>query len=163
MPQLPVLRYSTVVLFVCLAPWSAIALVFALALPATIKDGLSIHEQEDVRLGTGSLPQTKKEEHEPGTISLLVAQVRKPSAPGSDNLRPRITAFFTKLVQRSVVPSMEYIPRHEYLARGWDGNSNKWRSVLWPALDGDFRAADPEETSAIWRIKCPWKEARSAN
>ncbi|KAJ7833648.1 hypothetical protein B0H14DRAFT_2800517 [Mycena olivaceomarginata] len=120
------------------------------------EDGLSIHEQEDVRLGTGSLPQTKKEEHEPGTISLSVAQVRKPGAPGSDNLRPRITAFFTKLAQRSVVPSMEYIPRHEYLARGWDGNSNKWRSVLWPALDEDFRAADPEETSAIWRIKCPW-------
>jgi hypothetical protein len=99
------------------------------------------------------------EEKEPGTISLSIAQVQNQDVPGSNKLRARISAFTTKRQQSLGSPSpLTHIPRCEYLARGWDANNNQWRSVLWPALDKHFRAADFEGTSPVWNIQCPWKK-----
>jgi hypothetical protein len=61
----------------------------------------------------------------------------------------KLGAAFKK--QSSPVPPID-IPQHEYLARGWDVNNNEWRSVLWPALDKDSRAAVYERTSPVWKI-----------
>jgi hypothetical protein len=60
-----------------------------------------------------------------------------------------------KLGQQSAVSPLAEIPPHEYLARGWDANNDEWRTVLWPALDKHFRAAEPERTSPVWKIQCP--------
>lgn len=70
-----------------------------------------------------------------------------------------------KLGQRSPVTCMTDIPRHEYLARGWDVVNNEWRKVLWPALDKNFRAAGFAETSGppVWNIQCPWQGTRTMN
>jgi hypothetical protein len=98
----------------------------------------------------------KTDEHKPGTISLSIAQVQKHGAAISDKLRGAVT----KIRRRSTVAPLPYISPHEYLARGWDANNNEWRSVLWPALDKNFRAADPEGTSPIWKIQSPWMKDR---
>jgi hypothetical protein len=93
------------------------------------------------------------DEHNPGTISLSIAHVQNQGVPRSNKLLAAVPAFIVKR-QRS---SVTCISPHEYLARGWDANNNQWRSVLWPALDKDFRAADLDKTPPVWRIQCPWK------
>ncbi|KAJ7127911.1 hypothetical protein C8R44DRAFT_779029 [Mycena epipterygia] len=120
------------------------------------EEKLSIYEQEEVDLthtGTSKLlgnskSFTQKEESKPGTISLSIAKVER--APSSS----KFGAFITRLGQRSSTPMGE-IPPHEFLARGWDAENNQWRSVLWPALDQHFRAADLEQTQPAWKIQ--WK------
>ncbi|KAJ6559877.1 hypothetical protein B0H19DRAFT_106562 [Mycena capillaripes] len=123
---------------------------------------LSISEQEQIELGTGSLniPKPKEEIHKPGTISLSIAEVQNQCVPAQNKLLAAVPTFL-KLRRGPTVDSSGYIPPHEYLARGWDANKNEWRSVLWPALDKHFRAADPEETSPVWKIQCPWKNAQA--
>ncbi|KAJ7873653.1 hypothetical protein B0H14DRAFT_3558372 [Mycena olivaceomarginata] len=120
------------------------------------EEELSIYETEKVELGRGSPPKTKTEEHEPGTISLSIAQVGEQCAPGSNKLRQGILSLFTK-TQRPASPLAD-IPTHEYLARGWDANNTKWRKVMWPALDKDFRPALREGTPPVRQIQCPWKK-----
>jgi hypothetical protein len=104
----------------------------------------------------------KMEEHQPGTISLSIAQVQNQRASGSNKLAAAVPAFISKLVGRPSVSPM-YIPPHEYLARGWDAINGQWRSVLWPALDKDFRAAKQEKTSPVWEIKPQWTQAQTTN
>ncbi|KAF8161831.1 hypothetical protein K438DRAFT_1776343 [Mycena galopus ATCC 62051] len=116
---------------------------------------LSIYEQEDIDLGTGpsNAPQVKTDEHSPGTISLSIAHLQNQGVPRPKRLRPPVPSFIAKRGQQS--SSVTCIPPHEYLARGWDANKNQWRSVLWPPLDKDFRAADLEKTAPVWKIQCP--------
>ncbi|KAJ7127957.1 hypothetical protein C8R44DRAFT_779066 [Mycena epipterygia] len=120
------------------------------------EEKLSIYEQEEVHLiHPGSLKtpeETQKKGPKPGTISLSIANVQSRGAPSSS----KFGAFITKFGQRSSTPVGE-IPPHEFLARGWDAENNQWRSVLWPALDQHFRAADLERTSPVWKIQ--WKTA----
>ncbi|KAJ7320996.1 hypothetical protein DFH08DRAFT_385110 [Mycena albidolilacea] len=98
------------------------------------EEKLSIYEQEEIELGTESLPKTKTDEHKPGTISLSIAQVQKHSAAISNKLRGAVT----KIRRRSTVAPLPYISPHEYLARGWDANNNEWKIVLWPHLTNIF-------------------------
>ncbi|KAJ7936947.1 hypothetical protein B0H13DRAFT_2649329, partial [Mycena leptocephala] len=72
---------------------------------------LSIYEQEEIELGAGSLnaSKIKTEEHEPGTISLSIAQVENQAAPGPKS-RTGVPAFFTKFSQRSSVSPLADIP-----------------------------------------------------
>ncbi|KAJ7855007.1 hypothetical protein B0H14DRAFT_3136436 [Mycena olivaceomarginata] len=127
------------------------------------EEKLTINEQEEIDLEAGSLnkPQTKQEQHEPGTISLSIARVQNQSANSSNKFGA--AAFIAKLSQRSSAapPIDTCIPPDEYLARGWDVHNNQWRSVLWPALDKHFRAAALERTSPVWNIRCQWKQARA--
>ncbi|KAJ6522673.1 hypothetical protein DFH09DRAFT_1191306 [Mycena vulgaris] len=127
------------------------------------EEKLSIYEEEEIELGTGSLAQTKKEEEKPGTIYLSIAQMPNQGAPKPNKLRAGFQAFITKFGRRSAVGPSTCIPPREYLARGWDANNNQWRSVLWPALDKHFRVADLEKprTSPVWEIQCPWKKAQT--
>jgi hypothetical protein len=97
----------------------------------------------------------KTEKHKPGAISLSIAQVEKQGEPRSKKMRAWVPSFKTK-IQRSSVSPLADIPPHEYLARGWDANNEKWRSILWPALDKHFRVADLEGTVPVWTI--PWKK-----
>ncbi|KAJ7887830.1 hypothetical protein B0H14DRAFT_2694749 [Mycena olivaceomarginata] len=124
------------------------------------EERLSIYEQERIELSQGylSVPETKEETHKPGTISLSIAHVQQQGAPGSNKLRAAVPTFVTKLGRRSAVGKSTYITPHEYLARGWDANNNEWRSVLWPALDKNFRAADLEGVSPVWKVQCRWKK-----
>lgn len=101
----------------------------------------------------------KAQSDKAGTISLSIAQVQTQSVARFNKLRTGLPLFLTKLGQRSPVCSLADIGTHEYLARGWDANNNEWRQVLWPALDKDFRAADFEDKSPVWKIQCPWKNA----
>ncbi|KAF8190621.1 hypothetical protein K438DRAFT_913270 [Mycena galopus ATCC 62051] len=114
------------------------------------KDKLSILEEEEIELG-------------PGTISLSIAQVQKEEARSPNKLRAAVTTSLTRFGRRPSATqiSLPDVPPYEYLARGWDATNNEWRSVLWPALDKYFRAADLEETPPVWRIQCPWKKART--
>jgi len=131
------------------------------------EEELSIYEQAQIELGSQSLnvPKCKKEEHKPGTISLSIAQVQNQGVAGSNKFRTAVPSwvpsFITKHGQRSSATPVTGIPSHEYLARGWDANNNQWRSVLWPALDKHFRAADVECNSPVWKIQCPWKKAQT--
>ncbi|KAJ7898421.1 hypothetical protein B0H13DRAFT_807012 [Mycena leptocephala] len=125
------------------------------------EEKLSIYEQEEITLKAGPLIQTKGEDHKPGTISLSIAQVQNQSASGSNKFASAVPAFISKLGQRSSVSPLTSIPPHEYLARGWDANNNEWRSVLWPALDKHFRAADLERTSPVWKIQPKWTQAQT--
>ncbi|KAJ7127951.1 hypothetical protein C8R44DRAFT_101163 [Mycena epipterygia] len=120
------------------------------------EEKLSIYEQEEVDLihqGILQSPEeTKNEGPKQGTISLSIAKVQSCGASSSK----KIGSFIAKFGQRSSTPIGE-IPPHEFLARGWDAENNQWRSVLWPALDQHFRAADLERTSPAWKIQ--WKTA----
>ncbi|KAJ7182423.1 hypothetical protein C8R43DRAFT_5507 [Mycena crocata] len=117
---------------------------------------LSVYEQMETDLtsaGVSSEPETKSEKHKSGVISLSIAKVQ---IPGSSNLKKStVPAFFARFGQRSSPTPVAFIASHEYLARGWDAKTNHWRSVLWPALDQQFRAADIERTSPVWKIQ--WK------
>ncbi|KAJ7857901.1 hypothetical protein B0H13DRAFT_1902087 [Mycena leptocephala] len=128
------------------------------------EEKLTINEQEEIDLEAGPLkkPQTKQEQHEPGTISLSIARVQNQSPTGSNKFGAVVPAFIAKLGQRSSAAPPTYIPPDEYLARGWDVHNNEWRSVLWPALDKQFRAAALERTSPVWNIRCQWKQAQQA-
>ncbi|KAJ7797487.1 hypothetical protein B0H13DRAFT_2168596 [Mycena leptocephala] len=121
------------------------------------EDELSIFEEEEIELGTGCLkvPKIKTKEEEPGTIALSIAQVEKQPGTGTNKLRAVVPSFITKFGQRPSVSPPTDISPHEYLARGWDANNNEWRRVLWPALDKDFRPADPG-TAPVWKLQCPW-------
>ncbi|KAF7350135.1 Transcriptional regulatory protein pro-1 [Mycena venus] len=124
------------------------------------EEELEIYEQQEIELSTGQLnmSQTKKDERKPGTISLSIAQVESQRASGSTRFGG---GFIAKLGQRSSTPARPtFIPPHEYLARGWDVNNNEWRSVLWPALDKNSRAAVYERTPPVCSIECQWKQAR---
>jgi hypothetical protein len=131
-----------------------------------------LHE-EQIELGTEVLPKSKSfqfatvhtrltqipaqtGEHEPGVISLSIAQVQKQSAPGSNKLRAVLPSFFTKM-QRPTVTPLADISSHEYLARGWDATNDRWRKVAWTPLDKDLRAAAYEGRAPVWKIQCPWK------
>ncbi|KAJ7835990.1 hypothetical protein B0H13DRAFT_2107543 [Mycena leptocephala] len=103
------------------------------------EDELSIFEEEEIELGT----------------ALSIAQVEKQPATGTNKLRAVVPSFITKFGQRPSVSPPTDISPHEYLARGWDANNNEWRRVLWPALDQDFRPADPG-TAPVWKLQCPW-------
>ncbi|KAJ6456935.1 hypothetical protein C8R45DRAFT_1033910 [Mycena sanguinolenta] len=122
------------------------------------EEELSIYEEEMIKLGSLKGPQVIPQESEAETISLAIAQVQMQAAPRFSKLRG-VPLFSTKLGQRSSVCPLADIRPHEYLARGWDANNNKWRQVLWPALDKDFRAADFEGKSPVWKIQCPWKDS----
>ncbi|KAJ7831882.1 hypothetical protein B0H13DRAFT_245728 [Mycena leptocephala] len=129
------------------------------------EETLSTYEQEEIEMSPGPLhvPKSKKEDHKPGTISLSVAQMPNPNAgaSGSNKFGAVVPAFLAKFGQRSSVGPVTYIPPHEYLARGWDLNNSRWRSVLWPALDKHFRSADLERTLPVWKIQHQWKQAQS--
>ncbi|KAJ7038626.1 hypothetical protein C8F04DRAFT_1179640 [Mycena alexandri] len=121
---------------------------------------LSIYEKAVVESASLTAPQgtypnyyrTKAQGDKAGTISLSIAQVQTQSVARFNRLLP---LFSTKLGQRSPVCSLADIETHEYLARGWDANNNEWRQVLWPALDKNFRAADFEGKSRVWKIHTP--------
>ncbi|KAJ6506738.1 hypothetical protein C8R45DRAFT_1175917 [Mycena sanguinolenta] len=117
------------------------------------EEELSIYEKERVELGSLKTQVNKAE-----TISLAIAQIQTQAAPRFSKWRG-VPLFSMKLGQRSSACSLADIRPHEYLARGWDANNNEWRQVLWPALDKDFRAADFEGKSPVWRIHCPWKDS----
>ncbi|KAJ7859320.1 hypothetical protein B0H14DRAFT_2746942 [Mycena olivaceomarginata] len=125
------------------------------------EEELSIYEQGEIQLGTEPLNDSKfeSEEHEPGTVSLSVAQVEKHDTPGSNKFLATIPNFITKRGRGSSVSNLTDIPAHEYQARGWDVDNEEWRSVLWPALDKDFLAAEREKSAAVWKIQCPWDKA----
>jgi hypothetical protein len=103
------------------------------------------------------------EEHQPGTISLSIAQVQNQSASGLNKLAVAVPAFISKIAGRPSVSPPTYIPPHEYLARGWDAVNGEWRSVLWPVLDKDFRAAKLEKTSPVWEIQPQWTQIQTTN
>ncbi|KAF8210703.1 hypothetical protein K438DRAFT_96646 [Mycena galopus ATCC 62051] len=117
---------------------------------------LSIYERADIVLGLGSPVNLPKNEGESGTVSLSIAQVQRQEATSSKGWRTWVPGFFSKDRQGSSRTSLIDIPQHEYLARGWDVDNNRWRSVVWPALDKHFRAATLERTSPVWKIQCPW-------
>jgi hypothetical protein len=95
----------------------------------------------------------KKDEQKPGTLSLSVANVEN----ASQRFRfPFGTGAYHETRLTRVSPA-NCIPTREFMARGWDAENNEWRSVLWPALDKHFRAADLEGTKPVWKIQCPWK------
>ncbi|KAF8145817.1 hypothetical protein K438DRAFT_1871296 [Mycena galopus ATCC 62051] len=124
------------------------------------EEELSILHEEQIELGTGVLPKTQTGEHEPGVISLSIAQVQKQSAPSSNKLRAVLPSFFTKM-QRPAVTPLADISLHEYLARGWDATNDRWRNVAWTPLDKDLRAAAYEGRAPVWKIQCPWKNTRN--
>ncbi|KAJ7849701.1 hypothetical protein B0H14DRAFT_866235 [Mycena olivaceomarginata] len=115
---------------------------------------LSISERGEVELGGGSTFKTKEDGQ--GTLSVSIAQVQKQVPSGPNRLRAALPAVITKHIRRSPVSGLAEIPAHEYLARGWDANENKWRGVLWPKLDKDCMSAESEKTSPVWEIQCPW-------
>jgi hypothetical protein len=100
----------------------------------------------------------KNEHHEPGTISLAIAKVENQDTPRSNKLRTAVSTFTTKLGHGCSTSPVTYIRPHECLARGWDTTNSRWRSVLWPALDKEFGAADLESTPPVWIVQCPWKK-----
>ncbi|KAJ7616177.1 hypothetical protein DFH06DRAFT_1239340 [Mycena polygramma] len=128
------------------------------------EEKLGINEETTIHLGVGpSTPpevrNAQEEQDQPGTISLAVAQVEKEATTASRKFGATMPALFAKLGQRASPVPVSYIPPHEYLARGWDINNNEWRSVLWPALDKQFRSAAIEGTRPVLSIQCPWKQA----
>ncbi|KAJ6506732.1 hypothetical protein C8R45DRAFT_510503 [Mycena sanguinolenta] len=114
------------------------------------EEKVSIYENEQVELSPlpCNAPITKKEERKQGIISLAIAQVEHQCARLA-----KLRTLITKLGRTSVSSSPTTIPTHEYLARGWDVNNNEWRNILWPALDKNFRAADLERASPVWKIQ----------
>lgn len=94
----------------------------------------------------------KPKDNEPGTISVLIAKVSPPTPNKSG-----ATRWIPKLGRQAPRTGID-IPSYEYLARGWDATNDKWREVLWAALDQDFRAAELEGTSPIWKLK--WNRAQ---
>ncbi|KAJ6550840.1 hypothetical protein DFH09DRAFT_606835 [Mycena vulgaris] len=125
------------------------------------KEKLSIYEHEDIDLMNAGIlnpRETKQEEHKPGTISVSIANVQGQAAPNASRFGAALPAFIARLGQGPPAAVLD-IPPHEYLARGWDATNNRWRSVLWPALDHNFRAAELERTSPVWKIG--WKVAQT--
>ncbi|KAK7028603.1 hypothetical protein R3P38DRAFT_3518768 [Favolaschia claudopus] len=121
---------------------------------------LCISEQQLIKLAKSSYQfQPQEDQHKSGTISLSVATVQKPIVPSTNKLLA-VVPRFNRRCSETVSPD---IPPHEYLARGWDANNEEWRSVLWPALDKDFRAADVEGTLPVWKLQCPWRSAQAWN
>ncbi|KAJ7136621.1 hypothetical protein C8R44DRAFT_360459 [Mycena epipterygia] len=124
------------------------------------KEQLLIYERQEVDLmNTLALKparETKKKEPKQGTISLSIAEVQSQGTSGSNKFW-KVPAF---IKQRLSIPIRD-IPPHEFLARGWDAENSRWRTVLWPALDQYFRAADLERTSPVWKIQ--WKMAEETN
>jgi hypothetical protein len=92
----------------------------------------------------------KEEPHKWGAISLSIVQVERQGVSGFNKLG----GAFKKLGQRFTPATSTEIRQHECLARGWDVSNEQWRSVLWPALDKDFRAAVYERTPRVWNIQC---------
>ncbi|KAK7028606.1 transcriptional regulatory protein pro-1 [Favolaschia claudopus] len=126
------------------------------------EEQLSIYEERDIELGKAAgLPSPHTvEDDKPGTIALSVAQVEKPTSHVSTKFRPFVKAL-SKRNRSAAKTLLQDVPPQEYLARGWDAYNNEWRTVLWPTLDQDFRAADPENTPKVWQIQCPWKTVKS--
>ncbi|KAJ7478987.1 hypothetical protein FB451DRAFT_172453 [Mycena latifolia] len=125
------------------------------------EEKLSIYEQEEIDLTTPdklSPGETKQEGEKPGTISLSIARIERQRFLNSTRFGTAVPAFVARLSQRASNPVVA-LPPHEYLARGWDVTNNQWRSVLWPALDQHFRAADLERTSPVWNLE--WKVAQT--
>ncbi|KAK7002430.1 hypothetical protein R3P38DRAFT_2557043 [Favolaschia claudopus] len=116
---------------------------------------LCISERQLVNLGSGASypPPRTNDETKPGTISVSVAPVQRQAV----NNLGRLRAFLPRINLRSRTSgsASSDIPPAECLARGWDVNNGEWRSVLWPALDKDFRAAGVEGTSPVWNIQSP--------
>jgi hypothetical protein len=73
-----------------------------------------------------------------------------------NKLLAAVPTFITKFGKGPSTNPDTFLSPHEYLARGWDAHNNMWRSVLWPALDKYFRAADLERTAPVWKIQ--WKK-----
>ncbi|KAJ7479068.1 hypothetical protein FB451DRAFT_1240534 [Mycena latifolia] len=121
------------------------------------EEKLSIYEQEEIDLTSPdklSPGETKQEGEKPGTISLSIARIQRQRFLNLTRFGTAVPAFVARLSQRASNPVVA-LPPHEYLARGWDVTNNQWRSVLWPALDEHFRAADLERTSPVWNLE--WK------
>ncbi|KAJ7224898.1 hypothetical protein C8J57DRAFT_1390645 [Mycena rebaudengoi] len=125
------------------------------------EEELSIYEQGEFRLGTEPLNDLKfeTEDHEPGTISISIAQVKKQDTPSLSKFRATVPNFITKRGRGSSVSNLTDISAHEYLARGWDVDNEEWRGVLWPALDKEFLAAGREETAPVWKVRFLWDRA----
>ncbi|KAJ7092537.1 hypothetical protein C8R43DRAFT_1049898 [Mycena crocata] len=118
------------------------------------EEKLSVYEQADIDLTNTeslNLPETKVERNKPGTLSLSIVKVQSQGTSSTSKLP--VPAFFARFGQRPSTTAVASIPPHEYLARGWDVKTNRWRSVLWPSLDQHFRAADLERTSPAWKIQ----------
>ncbi|KAJ7202438.1 hypothetical protein C8J57DRAFT_1735729 [Mycena rebaudengoi] len=121
------------------------------------QEELAIYEQADIDLSAGpSNAPTENDHHEPGTISLSIAKVENQNTPRPNRLRMAVSGLAAKLKHRCPTSDVTYIRPHEYLARGWDATNSRWRSVLWPALNKDFGAADLEGTPPVWVVQCPW-------
>ncbi|KAJ7860590.1 hypothetical protein B0H14DRAFT_2576561 [Mycena olivaceomarginata] len=115
---------------------------------------LSILEEGEIKLGSGSLKSKFTTEDEIGTISLLAAPVEKHSATRSNK--------FPDFSQTLVNAPLGVIPlkfRH----------TNIWREAgmlltisggSWPALDKDCLPAQPPERPCVWKIWCPWEMAQ---
>ncbi|KAJ6534971.1 hypothetical protein B0H19DRAFT_1271641 [Mycena capillaripes] len=116
------------------------------------KEGQSIYEPQEVDLtntGTPYLRPAMKEERKPGTISLAIATVQNKGRQTPRNL----ATIFPALFGPRYPTGPTHVGAHEYLARGWDATNNRWRSVLWPALDQHLRAADVERTPPVWHLE----------
>ncbi|KAJ7644644.1 hypothetical protein FB45DRAFT_898380 [Roridomyces roridus] len=124
-------------------------------------ENLEIFEQKEVEFDVS--PPTSKvssDQSKPGTISLSVAQVNRPDESrlvrAAASPAKKFNALLPKFLRPSEKPSPvlpEIVSPHEYLARGWDVNNNKWRKVLWPALDKDFRVAALEQSAPCVEIE----------
>lgn len=87
----------------------------------------------------------------------MIAKV-PPSNPNKSGAAGWIPKLGRRVPHRAVD-----IPPYEYLARGWDATNEKWQEVLWTALDQDFRAAEREGTSPVWKMQWNGPEEAETN
>ncbi|KAJ7478754.1 hypothetical protein B0H11DRAFT_2028561 [Mycena galericulata] len=64
--------------------------------------------------------------------------------------------FFDKLSFKSSAAagksSTAELPIYETVSRGWDTTNKRWKNVLWPTLDQDFRRVNNKQEGAAWKL-----------
>ncbi|KAJ6461396.1 hypothetical protein C8R45DRAFT_533023 [Mycena sanguinolenta] len=135
-------------------------------IPNALTDGcLTISSRVTANLNAASAPNVPVGEALDIPDGMLVSTAVAPLDKAKKKKKPsKITRLIHKLPFKSSAPaglsSEQQLPMYETVSRGWDTANMRWRDVLWPTLDDQFRIIDSKSSEpAAWKLEWDTKGA----